>query len=286
MGRLRYAVHAYAWTDSWSNRTLSIIDRAASLGFDLIEIPLMELEGVDPSSIKKRLRDCAIGAVVSTVCDEKRDPTGEDEQTRREGIDYLTACVYKAAEIGSSLLSGVIYSAIGRRIDCIPGDVYWERAAESLKEVSLSAQGCGVDIGIEPINRYESFLVNTAAQGLRLLRMIDEPNVKLHLDSYHMNIEEENFYDPTRKSAPFLCHYHLSESHRGTVGTGTVNWDDVFRGLADGRYEGVVGMESFAEVSSSMAAGTCIWRKLAEDTEKSLAAGLSFLKRLEKRYYG
>jgi len=100
-----------------------------------------------------------------------------------------------------------------------------------------------------------------------------------------MNIEEENFYTPTRDSVPFLCHYHLSESHRGTVGTGTVSWDEIFRGLADGGYNGIVGMESFAEVSPLMTAGTCIWRKLVKDTDESLKAGLNFLKECEARYY-
>lgn len=285
MGALNYSAHAYAWTGSWSNRTLDIIDKTASLGFDLIEIPLMELEGVDPPAIRKRLEDCGIGAVTSTVCDERQDPTGEDEGTRREGIDYLKSCVRKAAEIGSSFMSGVIYSAMGRRIDRIPGDVYWERAAAALKEVAKFAQDYGIGIGIEPINRYESFLVNTAEQGLRLLRLIDEPNVKLHLDAYHMNIEENNFYDPTKLASPYLCHYHMSESHRGTVGTGTVNWDEIFRGLADGGYHGIVGMESFIEISPAMASGTCIWRKLADDTDKSLKDGLRFLKELEERYF-
>ena len=100
-----------------------------------------------------------------------------------------------------------------------------------------------------------------------------------------MNIEECDFYHATRSAARHLCHYHLSESHRGTVGTGVVDWDGIYRALAEEKYTGSVGMEAFIEVSPSMAAATCIWRTLAEDTDQSLAEGLKYLKDLEAKHY-
>jgi D-psicose/D-tagatose/L-ribulose 3-epimerase len=284
MGLLKYAVHAYAWTGSWSNDTLDIIENVKELGFDLLEIPLMDLDEIDPPAVVDRLAEHGVGVCTSTVCNAERDPTGDNDMTRRRGIEYLKRCVKTASELGSPFVTGVTYSAIGRKIGSIPGQVYWERAATALKEVSIYARDFGIEIGIEPINRYESFLVNTAAQGIRLLKMIDEPNVKLHLDSYHMNIEENDFYNPTKASSAYLCHYHLSESHRGTVGTGTVHWDEIFRGLADSGYRGIVGMEGFIDIAPSMTEATCIWRKLAEDTDQSLRQGLGFLKGLESKY--
>ena len=191
MSKLRYAVHAYAWTTSWSNQTLDLIDRAKALGFDLIEIPLMEIEKVDPTAIKQRLDAVGLGVCTSTACSEDTDITGEDEATRQRGIDYLKACVKATAEMGGKTLSGVIYSAIGRKIETIPSEEYWERAATGLKEVAQYAQDFDVTIGIEPINRYETFLVNTCDQALRLREMIDEPNVGIHPDAYHMNADQK-----------------------------------------------------------------------------------------------
>jgi D-psicose/D-tagatose/L-ribulose 3-epimerase len=188
--------------------------------------------------------------------------------------------------MGATVFTGVTYSAIGRRIAEIPGDKYWEFAAKALKEAARFAQDYGVVVGIEPINRYESFLVNTCEQGLALREMIAEPNVSIHLDAYHMNIEEAGFYEPTKKAASTLCHYHLSESHRGTPGTGRVDWEAIFRALAGAGYSGLVGMESFCEVSGAMAAATCIWRKMADSSDELLAQGLSFLKGLEAKHYG
>jgi len=282
---LKYAVHAYAWTSKWSNATLDLIDRAKEFGFDFIEIPLMDIDLVDPQRIRERLDKVGIGVVTSTALQEHQDVTSNDPEIRRRGVEYLIRCVKVSAEIGAKSFSGVIYSAMGKKIDTVPGEIYWERASSALREVARVARDFGITIGIEPVNRYETFLINTCEQALRLREMIGEPNVGIHLDTYHMNIEENNFYEPTKMALPYLCHYHLSESHRGTPGTGTVNWDEVFRALAEGNYQGVVGMESFVEVAESMRAATCIWRKLAPSTEFLLKEGLRFLRSLERKYY-
>ncbi len=285
MSHLRYAVHAYAWTTSWSNDTLGLIDHTKELGFDLIEIPLMELEKIDSAKIRDRLTAVELGVCTSTACSEANDLTGEDETTRQRGVEYLEACVRATATMGGTTLSGVIYSAIGRKIDGMPDERYWERAAKGLKSIARMARDHGITLGIEPINRYETFLVNTCDQAFQLMQMIDEPNVAVHLDAYHMNIEETDFYAPTKKAAPHLCHFHLSESHRGVPGTGTVDWQSIYRALGEAGYDGVVGLESFTEVSEAMRAATCIWRKLALSSDYLLQEGLKYLKSLEKKWY-
>ena len=285
MGKLRYAAHAFAWTTSWSNNTLHLIDHTKKLGFDLIEIPLMELDKIDPPQIKERLNRVGLGVCVSTACSETAEVSSKDAAIRKRGLEYLKQCVHAAHGIGATCFSGVIYSAMGGRIDGMPDQGYWERSATALKEVAKLAADMGIVIGIEPINRYETFLINTCDQALKLLKMIDEPNVKIHLDAYHMNIEENNFYEPTKKAAPYLCHYHLSESHRGTPGTGTVNWEEIYRALGEVNYTGVVGLESFIEVAESMRGATCVWRPMASSSDALLTDGLKYLKSLEEKYY-
>jgi len=285
MGKLKYAVHAYAWTSSWSNNTLGLVDRAAGLGFDLIEVPLMELDLVDPAAIRERAASAGIGLCTSTVLPMDADITGEDEPTRQAGLEYLKGCIKATADMGATVFTGVTYSALGRKINNMPDMTYWDRAAWGLKEAAKYAQTLGITVGIEPVNRYETFLVNTGDQALELREMIDEPNVAVHLDAYHMNIEESSFYEPTKKCAPYLCHYHLSESHRGTPGKGLVDWDGIYRALGEADYQGAVGLESFAEVSEASAGSTCIWRKLAPDSDTLLREGLAYLKGLEEKYY-
>ncbi|MDA2928604.1 sugar phosphate isomerase/epimerase [Acidobacteria bacterium AH-259-O06] len=286
MAKLKYAVHAYAWTGSWSNKMLGLIDRATDLGFDYIEIPLMEIELIDPQGIRERLEKVGAGVVTSTACSKENDITADEEETRARGVEYLKKCVKATAEMGAKIFSGVTYSAIGRRIDGMPDEGYWEKSARGLKQVARFAQELGVTVGIEPINRYETFLINTCDQGLKLKDMIDEPNIAIHLDAYHMNIEEDDFYEPTKRAAPHLCHFHLSESHRGIPGTGTVDWGAIYQALSEAKYTGVVGLESFVEVSEAMRAATCIWRPLAPSSDELLSEGLKYLKGLEARYYG
>ena len=285
MGKLQYAAHAFAWTTSWSNETLHLIDHTKELGFDCIEIPLLEIEKVDPPAIKERLERVGLGVCVSTACSEETDVSADDAEIRKNGLEYLKQCVQAAHDIGATSFSGVLYSAIGKKIDRMPDERYWDRAAVALKEVAKMAADLGVLIGIEPINRYETFLINTCDQALKLLKMIDEPNVRIHPDAYHMNIEENDFYEPTKKVAPYLCHYTLSESHRGAPGSGTVNWDEIYKALGEVDYTGVVGLESFIDVSDAMRAATCGWRPMASSSDALLTEGVAYLKSLEDKYY-
>jgi D-psicose/D-tagatose/L-ribulose 3-epimerase len=279
---IRYAVHAYAWTSSWSNADLPILERARSLGLDAVEVPLMELDRVDPAAIRSAADAAGVGLVTSVGLDADHDPSSEDAASRRRAREFLERCVDVTAEMGADLFTGVTYSAMGRRPERRPNDGDRHHAAEVLRDVARFAGERGVTVGIEPVNRYESFLVNTSAQALELRRLVGEPNVGVHLDAYHMNIEEDGFYEPVAAAVDDLVHFHLSESHRGVPGRGTVDWPAIMRALADGGYRGLVGLESFAEVSEAMRSATCIWRDLAPSSDTLVREGLAYLKRLER----
>jgi D-psicose/D-tagatose/L-ribulose 3-epimerase len=278
---MRYAVHAYAWTSSWSNDDLDLIDHAASLGLDALEIPLMELDAVDPRAIRDRVERVGIDVLTSVVCPEDADPSSEDARVREAGRAFLTRCVDVTADMGATVFTGVTYSALGRRLDRRPERADMERAAEVLRPAARHAAERGVRVGIEPVNRYESFLVNTATQARELMGMVGEQNVGVHLDAYHMNIEEEDFRSPVELVAGDLVHFHLSESHRGIPGRGTVDWEAIIGALGDAGYSGYVGLESFAEMSDAMRGATCIWRDLAPSSDVLVREGLAYLKGLD-----
>ncbi len=139
-----------------------------------------------------------------------------------------------------------------------------------------------MDLGLEPVTRYESYLLNTCEQALKLIDMIGENNVKVHLDTYHMNVEEKNFYKATKAAGNKLMHYHLCENDRGIPGTGLVDWDDVFRALSEIGYKGRVGMEGFSDITENMS--TWVWRKLAPDGDTFLREGIKFIRSMMKKY--
>lgn len=280
---LRYAVHAYAWTQSWTREDIEIVDHVAELGLDAIEIPLMELEQIEPAEIRSRASENGIEVVTSTALSAATDPTSDDPAVRRRAAEYLERCVEVTAEMGGSLFSGVIYGAMGGTLDRRPERVHYERAAEVLRDLLAHGEDRGVAVAIEPINRYETFLVNTAEQAFELADLVGGDALGIHLDAYHMNIEENDFYAPTLRSVPRLRHFHLSESHRGIPGQGTVDWEAIFRALRDGGYDGFAGLESFVGVSPAMAGATRVWRDLAPDSDTLVVQGLAFLKGVESR---
>lgn len=279
---MKLGIHAYAWCSKWNNDTLYLIDKVKNLGLDFIEIPLMCLDAFDPDAVRKRLQLVELDACTSTVLTEDTDITSEDEYVRRKGIAYLKACVKATSEIGARNFSGVIYSQHVKPAAKRPTDQTWRYSADCLKEVALYAGELGVNVGIEPVNRYETYLINTCEQALKLKEMIGEPNIKIHLDTYHMNIEEKSFYEVTKMAGDDLIHYHLCENDRGVPGTGHVDWDGIFMALSEIKYGGYAALESFVDCTDNM--NTWVWRQLAKDGDTLVREGVEFIRNMQKKY--
>lgn len=279
---MKLGIHAYAWCSQWSNDTLDLIDRVADLGLDFIEIPLMCLETFDAPAIKARLDAVGLAAVTSTVLLDDTDITSEDPAERAKGVAYLEDCVKATAAIGGTSFSGVIYSQHIAQLPQRPEQRHFERSADGLRSAAKLAGDLGVLVGIEPVNRYETYLVNTCEQARVLKDLIDEPAMKIHLDTYHMNIEEKNFYDATMLAGKDLIHYHLCENDRGIPGTGQVDWDGIFRALKDLNYQGNAALESFVDNTDNM--NTWVWRQLAPDGDTLLREGVEFIRAKQAEY--
>ncbi len=279
---MKLGIHAYAWCSQWSNDTLDLIDRVKRLGMDFIEIPLMCLDTFDAKAVQERLQKVGLDSVTSTVLLGETDITSEDPAIRAKGQAYLEACVRATHAIGGASFSGVIYSQHVRSLPHRPTEEYWKWSADCLRPVAKIGEELGVKIGLEPVNRYETFLVNTCEQALKLKSLIGSDNVKVHLDTYHMNIEEKSFYDATKLAGKDLIHYHLCENDRGIPGTGQVDWDGIFRALAEIGYDGYAALESFVDTTDNMS--TWVWRQLAPDGDTLLQQGTDFIRQKQKEY--
>lgn len=279
---MKLGIHAYAWCSQWSNETLDLIDRTVRLELDFIEIPLMTLDTFDAAAVKKRLRDAGTDAVTSTVLLRGTDITSPDPAIRARGVAYLKDCVRATAEIGKTSLSGVLYSEHVKDTNKRPNADEWAWAAEGLREAAKLGQEYGVTLGLEPVNRYESNLINTCEQARTLKDMIGEPNIRIHLDTYHMNIEEKSFYEATKSAGADLIHYHLCENDRGVPGTGLVDWDAIFRALGEMNYAGYAALESFVDVTDNMK--TWVWRQLAESGDALVRDGVAFIRGMMKKH--
>jgi D-psicose/D-tagatose/L-ribulose 3-epimerase len=279
---MKLGIHAYAWCSQWSNDTLDLIDRVKKMGLDFIEIPLMCLETFDAAAVKQRLEEAGLDVVTSTVLLGDTDITSEDPAIREKGGEYLEACVKATVAVGGQSLSGVIYSQHVKQLPSRPTEEHWEYSADCLRPIAKLAAESGLLVGLEPVNRYETCLVNTCEQAMRLKNMIGEDNVKVHLDTYHMNIEEKSFYDATKLAGKDLIHYHLCENDRGIPGTGLVDWDGIFKALAEIDYRGNAALESFVECTGNM--NTWVWRQLAPDGDTLLKEGVAFIRSKMKEH--
>lgn len=279
---MNLGIHAYAWCSQWSNDTLHLIDKVSEMGLDFIEIPLMCLETFAAEAIKSRLESVGLKAVTSTVLLGDTDITSEDPQIRAKGVKYLHRCVEATHNIGANSFSGVIYSQHVKPMPKRPEKKLWDYSAKSLRPVAQKAEELGIMIGLEPVNRYETCMINTCEQALQLKEMIGVDSVKIHLDTYHMNIEEKSFYSATKRAGNDLIHYHLCENDRGIPGTGLVNWDGIFKALAEIEYQGNAALESFVDCTDNM--NTWVWRQLASDGDTLLREGVEFIREKQKEY--
>ncbi|HHT24286.1 MAG TPA: sugar phosphate isomerase/epimerase [Clostridiaceae bacterium] len=278
---MKLGIHAYAWCSEWSNDTLYIIDKAKEANLDYLEIPLMRLDLFDPVAVKERLD--GLEAVTSNVLlADDVDITSFDPAARKNGVQYLKDCVKATADIGGKMFSGVIYSQYLKDAKSAPTEEEWEFSAKALKEVAQYAKNLGVELALEPVTRYESYLLNTSEQTVKLIDMIDEDNVFVHLDSYHMNVEEKNFYDPVITAGNKLKCFHICENDRGIPGSGHINFDDIFRGFKEIGFNGYLGFEGFSDVTDNMS--TWVWRQLVPDRDTFINESIKFARKMIEKY--
>lgn len=279
---MKLGIHAYAWCSQWSNSTLDLIDRVKALGLDFIEIPLMCLDTLDAPAVRARLQAVGLDVCTSTVLLGDTDISSEDAAIRANGVEYLKACVHASHAIGATSFSGVIHAQHVKPAAKRPTAATWEHSARCLREVADRAADLGVTLGLEPVNRYESHLVNTCEQAKHLKDLIERKNIRIHLDTYHMNIEEKSYYEATKLAGADLIHYHLCENDRGIPGTGHVDWDGIFRALGELKYNGYAALESFVDCTDNM--NTWVWRQLAPDGDTLVRQGVAFIRSMQARH--
>jgi D-psicose/D-tagatose/L-ribulose 3-epimerase len=276
---IRFGMHAALWATTWDREGAELSVREATRhGLDLIEIPLLEPDRVDAAHSRDLLQRNNLAATASLGLPEEVEASRHPEAATK----FLLRTLDVAHEIGCSTLSGVTYSTLGYRSGSPPTEAEYEAIARALKPVARRAADYGMTLGLEPCNRYETHLVNTSAQAHALAKRIDEPNVMIHLDTYHCNIEEKNFGKALADGGGLVKYVHLSESDRGVPGSGNVNWKEVMTALKSANFSGDLVGESFVKMMPQLVRALSVWRPVARSPEEVMAVGLPFLKSLAR----
>jgi D-psicose/D-tagatose/L-ribulose 3-epimerase len=276
---MRLGVHALVWVGGWSPQECrQAIASTAEAGYDVIEIPLLDPSAVDTEDTRSVLEEHGIEAVCSLGLSPETDVSSEDPAAVAAGRRLLGDALETAAGIGADYLGGVIYGVLGNH-DQPATQRGWANAIDAIRGLCRDAAPEGITIGLETVNRYETNLLNTAEQALRFIDEVGEPNVGVHLDTYHMNIEELGMGDPVELCGERLAYVHVGESHRGYLGTGTVDFPQLFDTLARTGYDGTIAFESFssAVVSPALSSALCIWREMWDDGMDLAVAAREFV---------
>ena len=281
MALSRLGMHFSLWAPAWTREAAeAALPEAARYGMQVVEIPLLQPETIDVPHARAVLGAHGIAPSASLCLPEDRMA-----QTNPAGATaFLMPALEAAHALGCTFLGGVTYSALGFRSGKPPTEREYDNIAEALRPVCARAADYGITIGMEPCNRYETHLMNTAEQGLALKRRIGADNVAIHLDTYHMNIEEKGIGHGFTVVAGHAQYVHLSESDRGVPGTGTIDWDDAFAGLARAGFVGDLVVESFVTLPPEIAAALCVWRPVAPDRFAVLEQGVSYLRGLGQKH--
>jgi D-psicose/D-tagatose/L-ribulose 3-epimerase len=270
-----YGAHAFVWIGEWNTDDGNhAIKQAGEVGFNFIEIPLLKPGEFDAASHRAALDAAGIGATCSLVLPEDAHAPDAPEKAR----DFLYSALEQVQAVGSQYLGGCIAYSLGTLTGSPPTKQERETVVQVLTDVAAEAKKRGITLALEACNRYETYLYNSLEDTRETIIATGADNLKLHADTYHMNIEEEGFYDPLVKTADVLDYIHMSESHRGLVGSGTVNWDEVWRGLKAANFTGKLVLESFAAINPDLAAATCLWRPPNQGPQVLATEGLKFLK--------
>ena len=279
---MQIGVHGLVFTGTFDEAGLeTAIAGTQAAGFDLLELPLMDPYAIDGGLVRRMLDDHGVAMTSSLGLDAGHDLSSEDAAVSRKGESLLERAIDVVAEAGGEHLCGVIYSAMQK--DMTPATPAGRAgSAAALARLGERAEAAGITLSLEVVNRYETNIMNTARGGLRFLDEIGHGNVHLHLDTYHMNIEESDLFQPVHDvaAAGRLGYVHIGESHRGYLGTGSVDFGTFFRALHDVHYDGPVVFESFssAVVSAALSNTLGIWRNLWQDSDDLAAHANRFIR--------
>lgn len=275
---MKYGMNLLLWTDHLDESMRPLLERLKKMGFDGVEVPVFDTTPERCATWAKWLDELGLERTSVTARGEAENPISGDRNVRELGISKNKLAVDCTEALGASLMVGPFHSALGVFTGSGPTADEWKRGVESMQQLSEHAARRNVTLGVEYLNRFECYLLNSAEDTSRFLKDVKHPTCRMIYDTFHANIEEKSLSASIQKSAADITHVHISENDRGTPGEGHVPWLEVFQSLARINYQGWLTIEAFGMSLPSLVAATKIWRKMYRDEEQLAKDGLGFMK--------
>ena len=281
---MRFGINTFLFTSPFTNESTRLFPTFKKWGFQSVEIPVEDLAHIDPAHVKKELDKH--GLVCGTVCacvGPDRDLRGTSEQ-QQTALEYMLKLIDQMDGLNCPKMIGPVYSSVGRA-DAVPPEEYrqqWATVVKNLQMLCQYAERKGRQVCLEPLNRFETDFINTCDQGLKMIKDVGSPALTLHLDTFHMNIEEKNQAAAIRKAGKRLGHFHACGCDRGTPGNDHIDWKGIAKALKAVKYKGDVVIESFTTDVKVIARAAAIWRRIEPTRDEIAVKGIKFLKKTLK----
>jgi D-psicose/D-tagatose/L-ribulose 3-epimerase len=280
---IQFGASTFIWVSPFSTDAFHLVAKVKAMGYDILEVAVEQQSLIDWAQLREITRQAGIQVTISGAFGPDRDISSTDAAVRENGYQYIVDCIRIAHDMGSPVFTGPVYSAVGKTRLVSQEQKQQERAwcVENLQRAGAVAAEYGVVVGVEPLNRFETDMINTVDQALSLVQEVNHPNIKISLDTFHSNIEEKDIPAAIRKiGVELLCHVQGNECDRGTPGTGHLDWTGIKAALTDIGYGGAVVIETFGAPSRELARAACIWRPLANSADELATEGLAFYQHL------
>jgi D-psicose/D-tagatose/L-ribulose 3-epimerase len=275
---MKIGMNLLLWTAHVTEAHFPLFEKLKQTGFDGVELPLFGGDADHYRKVGKQIKDLGLGCTTVTVVNEKSNPVSPDAAVRKAGLDHLKWALEMTATLGGDSLIGPVHSALGVFSGSGPTSDEKSRCAEVMRAAAEEAKKLNVTIGVEYLNRFECYVLTTAADARALVKTVDHPSFRTMYDTFHANIEEKDVTKAIESLADVICHVHISENDRGTPGSGHVHWKETFEALKKIKYDGWLVIEAFGRALPDLAAATKIWRDLFPNAEEVYTQGYKFIK--------
>jgi D-psicose/D-tagatose/L-ribulose 3-epimerase len=276
---MEFGIHSLLFRETFLEKDLPLLEKCKRMGFDAVEIIPFDPDGFPAAKVRAAAADLGLTINTGYGMPVEYNIISPDPAVRKAGVEFSKRLIDLSNEAGARIFGGMIYCGWGYLTGRMRTEDEWKWGVENYREIAAFAQrSSSLILGIEPVNRFESHFINTAADALRFIEEVGLPNVKVHLDTFHMIREEDNFAKAVLGVNGRLSYVHACENQRGIPGSGLVPWIEFFKALKQVGYDGCITIESFDPEIESVAKLCCIWRKLADSPEQLATEGLRFLK--------
>lgn len=280
---MKFGVNTFVWISPCTTQAVKdLAPKVKSMGFDILEVSIENPDLIEVNAVKETLKQNQLEGIVCGAFGPDRNICSIDPVIRENARKYILWLIDAAAQLGSETVCGPMYSAVGKDHIEDPAERQkeWQRAVSGIKEMAEEARKKGIKLALEPLNRFETDMINVVSQGLKFFEETGMDNVGFHLDSFHMHLEEKDSADAIRRAGKKIFHFHACENDRGVPGTGQVRWNEIAKALKEVDYPGPVVIESFTDQVKEIARAVCIWREIAPSQDAIAVQGLKFLKSL------